>query len=118
MENQPMHTETRYDDLAGTISINFRDGESFEHFAARVAGVDTTVYQPVAMRAYVDREVILTIYATQRAHAPIPGEYTGKLPVKKYKVGTSLEELLNSLRQFDFTLMAPGYAVDELEVTE
>lgn len=117
MEKPAMHTETRYDDLSGTMSVNFREGESFEQFVSRVAGVDLSRYQPVAMRLYVDKEAILTVYATDRSPT-IPRENNGKLQVRKFKVNVSLKELFNSFRQLDFTLLKEGYAVDNFEVSD
>jgi hypothetical protein len=117
MEKNTMHTETRYDDLSGTMSVNFRENESFEKFVSRVAGVDLSRYQPVAMRLYVDKEAILTVYATDQTKT-IPAENNGKLRVKKFKTNVSLEELFNSFRQLDFTLLKEGYVVDNFEVID
>lgn len=118
MEKHAMHTETRYDDLSGTMSINFRENENFATFAARVAGVDPNLYEPVAMRLYLDKEAILTIYATERGHAPAKGDTTSKMKVKKFKVGISAEDLFGSLRQLDFTLLRDGLVIDNLEVID
>ena len=112
-----MHTETRYDDLSGTMSVNFRENEGFEPFVSRVAGVDLSRYQPVAMRLYVDKEAILTVYATDRSQT-IPRENSSKLQVRKFKIHVSLEELFSSFRQLDFTLLKEGYAVDNFEVID
>jgi len=117
MEKPTMHTETRYDDLSGTMSVNFRENEGFEQFVSRVAGVDLSRYQPVAMRLYVDKEAILTVYATDRSQT-IPRENTDKLQVRKFKINVSLEELFSSFRQLDFTLLKEGYAVDNFEVID
>ena len=117
MEKPTMHTETRYDDLSGTMSVNFRENEGFEQFVSRVAGVDLSRYQPVAMRLYVDKEAILTVYATDRSQT-IPRENSGKLQVRKFKINVSLEELFSSFRQLDFTLLKEGYAVDTFEVID
>ena len=117
MEKPAMHTETRYDDLSGTMSVNFRESESFEQFVSRVAGVDLNRYQPVAMRLYVDKEAILTVYATDQSQTT-PRENSHKLQVRKFKINVSLEELFNSFRQLDFTLLKEGYAVDNFEVID
>jgi hypothetical protein len=117
MEKPAMHTETRYDDLSGTMSVNFRENEGFEQFVSRVAGVDLSRYQPVAMRLYVDKEAILTVYATDRSQT-MARENSGKLQVRKFKINVSLEELFSSFRQLDFTLLKEGYAVDTFEVID
>lgn len=118
MEKHPIHTESRYDDLVGTLSVNFRNAENFSAFAARVVGIDLNQYQPIGLRAYVAHETILTIYAAERVQMPGHHEKTGKLSVKKFKVGIPLAELINNFRQLDFTLMAKGFTVDELEMKE
>ena len=117
MEKPAMHTETRYDDLSGTMSVNFRENEGFEQFVSRVAGVDLSRYQPVAMRLYVDKEATLTVYATDRSQT-IPRENSDKLQVRKFKINVSLEELFSSFRQLDFTLLKEGYAVATFEVID
>ena len=85
--------------------------------AAKLAGVNLSQYQPIALRLYADRESIVTFYAIDRQHT-LPPHREGKVPVKKFKVTISLTELLDSFRQFDFTLLAEGYKVEDFEVTE
>lgn len=124
MENDhhSIHTETRYDDLVGAISVNFRQQEGFDAFAANYGGIDISRYQPIAMRIYADKETILTIYAVDRTggwmQSEAPLKTTGKVPVKKFKVTISLQDLFNSFRQFDFTLVTSGYHIEELEITQ
>ena len=117
MDNQSIHTETRYDDLVGAISVNFKENESLNTLAASLAGIDTEQYQPIAMRLYADKEIILTIYARDRKHPESHWDMTGKIPVKKFKVGISLQDLFSSFRQFDFTLLVDGYKVDDFDVS-
>jgi hypothetical protein len=118
MEHHPLHTETRYDDLVGTLSVNFRNSEDFNAFAARVAGVDLNRYQPIGLRVYVGHETMLTVYATEHTQAAAHRTNAGKVTVRKFKVGIPLEDLISSFRQLDFTLLAKGYTVDELEIKE
>lgn len=116
MENHAINAETRYDDLNGAISVNFRNDENFSAFAARMARVDPQKYQPISMRVYIDREAILTIYALDRERSPLHKQQTGKLLVRKFKVDITLEELFTHFRQMDFTLISSGYDVADFEV--
>ncbi len=103
MEGQKeIPAETRFDDMTGAASINFREGESLQSFAAKIAHVDLDRYQPIFMRLYVEHYPIITIYALDKANYQAHHQQTGKLLVRKYKVDVKLEEVLGYFKQLDF----------------
>jgi len=118
MEKEIPHIETRYDDLAGAVSINFTENEDFNTFAYRVARVDLDKYQPVFLKVYIDKSAIVTIYALDKVNYLAHKEQTGKLLVRKYKVSVSVEELFTHFRQIQFSLVAGNYDVNELDVIQ
>lgn len=118
IEKHIPRTETRYDDLAGAASLNFHNNTTFEEFAQRIAGVDLTKYKPISVRFFIiDKETIVTIYGLDKLNYQEHYTKTGKLPVKKYKIETSLEELFKHIKQIDFTLVSGEYDVEDFEVT-
>lgn len=116
MEKHIPKAETRFDDMAGAVSINFKEGINFEQFASEVAGVDLEKYTPVSLRIFFHKEILVTIYAL------IKGEYedhqtkTGKLLVKKFKAEISPIHLIPFIRQADCTLVNGEYEVEDFEV--
>ncbi|HEY8402627.1 MAG TPA: hypothetical protein VIK89_15265 [Cytophagaceae bacterium] len=110
-------TETRFDDLVGVASLNFNNNTEFEQFAQRIAGIDITAYQPISARFFIiEQETIVTIYGLDIKKHQEHFARTGKIPVKIYKVETSLEELFKYIKQIDFTLVSGQYEVEDFEV--
>jgi hypothetical protein len=116
MSNENIHSETRYDDLNGEISVNFNEQVDLNSFASRIAGIDTTKYRPLAVRAYITQEIVVTIYALDIEHSRSYTGPTGKIPVRKFKVDVSSQQLFSMFRQIDFTLIAGDYKVDSFDV--
>lgn len=116
MSNDNIHSETRYDDLNGEISIKFHEQADLNTFASRIAGIDTTQYQPLAFRVYVSQATIVTIYALDVAQSKTYNGPIGKIPVKKFKVDIQPQDLFSMFRQLDFTLIAGDYSVDSFDV--
>jgi hypothetical protein len=115
MENK-VPAETRYDDLTGAISVNFKASEDFNSFANKVARVNLEKYLPVSLRVYIHNEVIITIFALDKANYETHKQQTGKTLVRKFKVDISLQELFSYFRQIDFTLVAGDQKVEDFEV--
>jgi hypothetical protein len=115
MENK-VPAETRYDDLTGAISVNFKDSEDFNSFAYKVARVNLEKYQPISLRIYILTEVVITIYAVDKANYETHKQKTGKTLVRKFKVDISLQELFSFFKQMDFTLVAGDHNVEDFEV--
>ena len=117
MTKEHMKAETRYDDLSGIVSLNFQEKEDFRSFASSVAHVDLEKYEPIALRAYLHHENIITIYALDKEKYQDHQKQYGKLLVKKFKVEVTLNELFSRIKQIDFTLIKDDYNVEDFEVT-
>ncbi|CAN5347825.1 hypothetical protein BH23BAC1_BH23BAC1_08380 [soil metagenome] len=115
MENK-VPAETRFDDLTGAISVNFKESEDFNSFANKVARVNLDKYQPIAVRIYISSEVVVTIFALVKANYETHKRQTGKTLVRKFKVDISLQELFTFFKQMDFTLVAGDHKVEDFEV--
>jgi hypothetical protein len=113
MEKHIPPSETRYDDLNGSASVKLR--ENFITLAEKIAGVDTTKYKPVALRAYYYHDdLVITVYASILGEAHRPSD--GKQKVKVFKVHASPFEFIEAMSQMDCTLVTEGVKVEDFEV--
>jgi hypothetical protein len=115
MENK-VPAETRYDDITGISSMNFRNGADFNMFASEVAGINLNQYQPIILRIYIHSEVIITIYAIDKTQYEEHKLKTGKLLARKFKLDISLKDLFAWFKQIDFTLVSGNYNIEDLDV--
>ncbi len=110
-------SETRYDDLVGVASANLHEHEDFNLAAARLAGYDPAQYEAVALRVFIQESPIVTIYAVNRA-GQNPVNEGEKLPVHKFKLNLSFEQLFATFKKVNFTLTTGTYHLEDMEVSE
>jgi hypothetical protein len=107
--------ETRYDDLVGGASVNFKQGINFEEFAHKVVNMDPQKYEPLLMRVYMAHQPVVTVYA-RRVDDRKTTSGNDKVLVEKFKAQLSLEEFFSYFEQIDFSFSAGGFDVNHLEV--
>lgn len=116
MEKHIPKAETRYDEMAGVASLNFKDEAHFEKFAEEIAGVDLAKYTPVSLRVFFHKEIVITVYALIKDEYESHRAKTGKLLVKKFKVEVSPINLIPYIKQADCTLVNGEFDVEDFEV--
>lgn len=105
--------EIRHDDLIGTISVNI--DESFNAFGSALAGYDENRFEAIALRVFIEKNPIITLYALDKERAKRPGA-DGKLPVHKFKIEMSFDDFFLRFKQFDFTVSSGNYNIEDMEV--
>lgn len=113
MEKIVLPYETAHNDLVGSVSINIR--ESFNEFAASLAGYDKDRFEAVAMRFFMENNPIVTFYALDKERAQRK-ENDGKLPVHKFKREIQFEAFFKLIKEFDFTVTSGQFNIEEMEV--
>jgi hypothetical protein len=112
-KKQPFDYE--HHDLAGHASVDFPGRVSFQDFAVRLTGYNPDRFSPVALRFFVQKgEPVITLYALDKSANG--KENKGKLPVKKFKSKVTLQDLLQLVKRFDFTVSDGEYDLSELLV--
>jgi hypothetical protein len=110
--------ETRFDDLNGIVSVNFKENENFNTIAASLTGYDPTRYEAVALRVFIyEHNPVITLYAIDKEKQPFSLRHE-KLPVKKFKMETTFEEIFKKFKSLNFTLTAQDYHLEDMEVVE
>ncbi len=113
MENRIPPYETRYNDLVGSVSMNLN--ESFNAFGSALAGYNPERFEAVALRVFVDKTPIITLYALDKERADRENK-NGKLPVHKFKTEITLEDFFSRFKQLNFTVTSGEFNIDEMEV--
>jgi hypothetical protein len=109
---QPFDYE--HHDLAGHASVDFHGKNDFSSFAEKLTGYNPLRFAPVALRLYMQKgEPVVTLYALDNRKE----KEKGKLPVKKFKLKISMQELFSMIKKFDFTVSDGKYDINEIVVT-
>lgn len=116
MEKHIPSLETRFYDLAGTSSLNFKDNVDLSRFAKDLTDIDTNIYKPVTVKVYVEDETIITLYAAKHEDIEKYQHPTEKIPVKKFKVVVDNQKLLNYIKQLQLTMVIDDIDVENFEV--
>lgn len=115
MEKKLPPNETRYNDLAGVISLNIGNNKSFTEFAAEIAGFDANAYEAVAMRVYIENSPVATIYARHK-NEQVDSMNGNKLKVHKFKKEIDLNDFFSRVSEWNFTVTNGEYDIETMEV--
>jgi len=104
--------------LKGRISLKFKPEKNLDEFCeSNFEHYDKERFEAIAVRLFYGDEIIVTLYALDKARQQGEVYYCGKLPVKKFKTTTiSLAQVLPFIEEFNFTLTSGRYPLDEIEV--
>jgi hypothetical protein len=105
-------------DLSGFISVDFLNEYSFSECCSRnIPGYEAQRFEPVAIRFYFGKEMLITLYARDRGRNDGSTSSSEKFPVKKFKLTPLFfQQLQPYIKQCNFTLSTGAYNVDEMEV--
>jgi TATA-box binding protein (TBP) (component of TFIID and TFIIIB) len=106
--------EMRYNDLIGVVSINLEDDQDFNALGASLAGYNPSRFKAVALRVYMEKSPVITIYAIDKEYQGKPLD--GKMPVHKFKIEMSLDELFYRIKNINFTVTEGEQDIDNMEV--
>ena len=107
--------ETRFKDLTGNISVNFKNDVDFTKLIATEAGFNAERFEPIAIRVYLENEIQVTVYAIDKDRQK-QGNGSGKLPVHKFKIGSDFFEIMSMIKDLNFTLSTGAYDLENMEV--
>jgi len=117
MEKHIPKIETRYDDMAGAVSLNFNETMDFNAFSESVMGINLLQYEPVSLRIYLNhKDMVVTVFAIDKKFLITEPQNAGKIRVKKFKKEVAPEILFSYIRQIDLTLVNGDFDVESFEV--
>lgn len=115
-----MHSNTPVSDtLSGRLFVAFKENKTFREFCEKnFVNYDPDQHEPIAIRFFYGQETVVTLYALDKFRQEGTNYNTDeKVPVKKFKsVSIALIDILPYLLEFNFTLGAGNYDLDEMEV--
>jgi hypothetical protein len=106
--------ETRFNDLAGIVSINLGESDDFNHFAAELAHYNPDRFKAIALKVFIEHEPVITLYAKDKLNSELTP--SGKVPVRKFKLKMSLEEFFSKMVQFNFLVTTGELDIEDMEV--
>lgn len=105
-------------ELTGKLSIKLKQGKSLDEFCEKhFDNYNSDQFEAVAIRLYYGKEMVVTLYALDKVRQEGTNYNINKIPVKKFKTSAfGLSELLMFIDEFNFTLNAGNFALEEMEV--
>jgi hypothetical protein len=104
--------------LKGVLSVSLSPDKSLNDFCSKHFGnFDPELHDAVAIRVFSGNESVVTLYALDKTRVQSKQHSEHKIPVKKFKaVNVSLPQLLPYIQEFNFTLTAEKYRIEDMEV--
>ena len=115
MEDLVDHT---HGDVSGFIAAKFSNGQTLDDFCVEhIAGYNRNRFEAIALRLFVGKETIITIYALDKIRQEGTTYDHSKIPVKKFKIDTlSADALFSYCDSLNVTLDTGNYAIEDMEV--
>jgi hypothetical protein len=106
------------EELEGKISFRLKPGKSLDEFCERnFDNYDRDRFEAVAIRFFFAQEMIITVYALDKARQEGTNFNFDKIPVKKFKMNrVSFPEFTAFVNEFNFTLTAGNFSIEDIEV--
>jgi len=117
MEQKAQPFETKGHDLTGAASLEFHDKESMNSFTSLIPGMDSSRFDPIALKIYLSGETpMITIYALDKATVDKSNIPQDKFPVRKFKSPISWKELFRNVKSFDLVVHDGNFDIGDLWV--
>jgi len=110
--------EYQHGDIAGAMSVTFANNQTLDDFCSEhVADYNRDRFEAIAIRVFLGKETIITIYALDKIRQEDTTADPNKVPVKKFKITTlSASDLFSYCESFNFTLSTGNYPIADMEV--
>lgn len=114
----PDNNKPEHRDLGGAISLELKEGKTFDQLCAQlIKDFNPARFEALAVRLYWGKELTVTIYAIDKSKQEDSNYNPGKLPVKKFKLGSvSVNDILPYISEVNFTLTTGNYNIEDMEV--
>jgi hypothetical protein len=105
-------------ELKGTLSVQLKSGKTLDEFCKNnFENYDSERFEAVALRVYYGKETIITLFARDRNWQQNHSNSSVSFPVKKFKKGSiDLLDLMLFIEEFNFTLNAGHFPIEDMEV--
>ena len=115
MEKTSQPFETQGHDLTGNASLEFHDNESISSFVSLIPGMDSSRFEPVALKIFISGDTpLITLYA--RLIDTAEKNNGDKIPVRKFKSPISWNELFKFVKSFDLIVHDGAINFEDMEV--
>jgi hypothetical protein len=106
------------EELKGPISLKLSVGKTIEEFCEKhFNNYNRDQFEMVALRFYLGKEIIVTLYALDKVRQEGSNFNYSKLPVKKFKSNAlDFADVLPYIDELNFTLSNGNYPLEEMEV--
>ena len=113
-----MEHHSEHGDLNGEIAVTLANKQTLEDFCAEhIPDYNQERFEPVAIRFFVGKETIITVYAIDKVRQKDSDLPDNKMAVKKFKISTlTVIDLFSYCASLNFTLTTGKYPLDSMEV--
>jgi hypothetical protein len=115
-ERQPF--ESGYHSLVGFAAMDFYQGEDLNSLAVRlIEGYNPDRFDAMALRVFVqERDPVILIYSVDKYRLEQNNYPEDKLPVKKFRIPATFDQLIRCIKRLDCTLSNDYYDIADMLV--
>jgi hypothetical protein len=108
----------RHSGLSGGITLKLKQNLTLNDICIRfVPAYEPDRFEPIALRLFYGREIIMTIYALDKSKQEGNNYDPATLPVKKFKLeNISVNQLSQFVEEINFTVNTGDHKVEDIEV--
>lgn len=105
-------------DISGNIAVTLANKQTLDDFCAQhIPDYNRDRFEAFAMRVFLGKETVITIYAVDKIRQEDTGISTEKIAVKKFKINTiPVNELFSYCASLNFTLTTGNFDLENMEV--
>ena len=110
--------ESGYHSLLGFAGLDFYKEEDLNSLAVRlIDGYNPDRFDAMALRLFIqEKDPVIVIYSVDKFRLEQNNYPTDKLPVKKFRIPISFDQLIRSVKRLDFTLGNDNYDIADMLV--
>jgi len=111
--------ESGYHSMIGFAGLDFYKEQDLNTLAVRlIEGYNPDRFDAMALRLFVqEKDPVIVIYSVDKFRLEQNNYPPDKLPVKKFKIPISLDQLIRSVKRLDITLGNDNYDIGDMLVT-
>jgi len=103
--------------ISGFADAKLKEAESLDTvFSSLIPEYNVNRFEAVAIRIFLGKENNITLYAIDKMNSSQKNSDSDKLPVKKFKLNVSIQDLIKHFSNINLTISKENFDIENIEV--